>query len=328
MMYATGNKKMLNMLILDILKDYTDENHHLTQQKIIALLELHYGMSCDRRSVRANIDSLRELGYDIPTDKGYYLAMRDFEVEELRLLIDSVLSNKGITRAQADRLVTALKKQGNQYFAPNVKHVANLPELQHSDNTVVMTNVERLNDAIDKKQQVKFIYNCYNTAFRLVPKREKPYIVSPYQMVVCNGWYYLICNTENHNNVSHYRIDKMTEVEIVDKPAKDKKLIADFANGYSLPKHMAEHIYMFGGDTIEVKFQTVTELMDQLVDWFGRDFSVKMLKAGDMLVTVKCNENAIKYWALQYIEHIEIIEPKWLRTEIARVLKDRLQVHL
>lgn len=326
-MYATGNKKMLNMLILEILKDYTDDNHRLTQQEMIQLLEKNYGMTCDRRSVRANIDSLKELGYEIATDKGYYLLERDFDDEELRLLIDSVLSSKGISQSQAKRLIKKLVKQGNRYFHAKVKHIANLPEMRHSDNTMVMKNVEVLNDAIEKKRQVEFIYNGYNTSFKLVPKRKKPYIVNPYQMVVCNGWYYLIGNTEPYDNVSHYRIDKMKKVTIVDKPAKDKSLVDEFVHGYNLPRHMAEHIYMFGGNTIEVQFQTGKYLMDQLVDWFGKDFSVKPLNNEDMLVTVKCNEYAIKYWALQYIEHIEVLKPVDFRQQISHILKDRWQVH-
>ncbi|WP_075441928.1 helix-turn-helix transcriptional regulator [Selenomonas ruminantium] len=326
-MYATGNKKMLNMLILEILKEYTDENHRLTQMEMIQLLEKNYGMTCDRRSVRANIDSLKELGYEIAADKGYYLLERDFDDAELRLLIDSVLSAKGVSQSQAKRLIKKLVKQGNRYFQAKVKHIANLPEMRHSDNTVVMKNVEVLNDAIEKKRQVKFIYNRYNTSFKLVPKRDEPYVVNPYQMVVCNGWYYLIGNTEPYDNVSHYRIDKMKKVTIVDKPAKDKSLVDEFVHGYNLPRHMAEHIYMFGGNTIEVQFQTGKYLMDQLVDWFGKDFSVKPLNNEDMLVTVKCNEYAIKYWALQYIEHIEVLKPVDFRQQISHILKDRWQVH-
>ena len=94
-MFATGNKKMLNMLILDILEQYSDEDHHLTQQEIIRHLRAQYGMECDRRSVKNNIDSLKELGFDIVTNnKGAFLAGRKFDNAELRLLIDSVLFNK------------------------------------------------------------------------------------------------------------------------------------------------------------------------------------------------------------------------------------------
>ena len=91
-MYATANKKMLNMLILDILKEYSDENHKLTQQEIIRLLKANYDMECDRRSVKNNILYLKELGYEISMDDGYYLMRREFEDAELRMLIDSVLS--------------------------------------------------------------------------------------------------------------------------------------------------------------------------------------------------------------------------------------------
>ncbi|WP_075442900.1 helix-turn-helix transcriptional regulator [Selenomonas ruminantium] len=326
-MYATGNKKMLNMLILDILKDYSDENHRLTQQEIIQLLDKIYGMTCDRRSVKANIESLKELGYDIATNRGCYLMERDFEDAELRLLIDSVLCSRGLSKNQAKRLIEKLVKFGNRYFQPKVKHIAKLSEMRHSDNTRVMQNIDMLNDAIEHETKVQFTYNRYNTSFRLVPKRKKPYIVSPYQMVVCNGWYYLICNTENHDNISHYRIDKMAAMQILDKPIKAKREIADFAiGGYNLPKHMAEHIYMFGGDSIEVKFLTEKSMMDQLVDWFGKAFSVKSVGPDEILVTVKCNENAIRYWALQYVEYVDIVEPVWLKTDIENILKKKLGI--
>ena len=87
-MYGTGNKKMLNMLILEILREYTDENHSLTQQEIIKLLEQNYGMECDRRSVKSNIMSLKEMGYDISTDSGNRLLSREFDDAKLRILID------------------------------------------------------------------------------------------------------------------------------------------------------------------------------------------------------------------------------------------------
>ena len=100
-MYATGNKKMLNMLILEILREYSDDDHHLTQQDIIRLLKKNYDMVCDRRSVKNNILFLKELGYDISMQDGYFLVEREFEDAELRMLIDSVLFSKTIFQAQA-----------------------------------------------------------------------------------------------------------------------------------------------------------------------------------------------------------------------------------
>lgn len=108
-MYGTANKKMLNMLILDILKRYSDEEHHLTQQEVMKLLKREYGMECDRRSVKNNVEYLNELGYEIPYDEGYWLVTREFEDAELRVLIDSVLSSKSITNKQVLYTVSALR---------------------------------------------------------------------------------------------------------------------------------------------------------------------------------------------------------------------------
>lgn len=88
---------MLNMLILEILKEYSDQEHRLTQQKIVSLLKSNYGMDCDRRSVKNNVLYLKELGYDISLEKGYCLLDRQFDDVELRILIDSVMFSKNLT---------------------------------------------------------------------------------------------------------------------------------------------------------------------------------------------------------------------------------------
>lgn len=137
-MYATGNKKMLNMLILDILKEYSDENHILTQQEIMRFLKSNYDMTCDRKSVRNNVDYLKELGYEISTDGGYYLITREFDDAELRMLIDSVLFSKTLTQKQAKSLIDKLSSWGNRYFNSKSTYFCNLPELHHADNKQLM----------------------------------------------------------------------------------------------------------------------------------------------------------------------------------------------
>ena len=137
-MYATGNKKMLNMLILEILRKYTDEDHSLTQQEIIRLLDINYGMECDRRSVKNNVLSLKELGYDISMEKGYRLLSREFDDSELRILIDSVLFSKSISTKQAKGLIEKIRSLASNYFNVKVSHVSNLPELNRTINKQAM----------------------------------------------------------------------------------------------------------------------------------------------------------------------------------------------
>lgn len=320
-MYATANKKMLNMLILDILKNYSDENHKLTQQEIMRLLKSIYDMSCDRKSVRNNINYLKELGYEISTEGGYYLMTREFDDAELRMLIDSVLFSKTLSQKQAKSLIEKLSSLGNRYFNSNSKYICNLPELHHSDNKQLMYALDTINDAIAEKKKISFIYNNYGEDLHLHPRREEPYIVNPYQIVANNGFFYLIGNYDKYDNVSHYRLDKMTCVKVLEDKVKPKNQVSEFKNGYSLPKHMAEHIYMFSGQSVRVLFKIEEELIGEVIDWFDKDFLITGKSDGMLSISVKCNENAMSFWALQYGPYVEVMEPVSLRDRLGSEIK-------
>ncbi len=316
-MYATGNKKMLNMLILKILRQYSDENHSLTQQEIIRLLKQNYGMECDRRSVKNNVQYLKELGYDISMEKGYKLLSREFDDAELRILIDSVLFSKSISTRQAKDLIAKIRGLASNYFNAKVSHVCNLPELQRTVNKQAMYSLDTINDAIADKKQISFIYNCMGMDFKLHPRREEPYIVNPYQIVANNGRFYLIANYDKYDNVAHFRIDRMTDVKMLSGKIKTMKQVKGLENGLNLPKHMAEHIYMFSGESEIVKIKTTADMMSELTDWFGNDFSVMKQDGDEIVARIRCNINAMRYWALQYGPWVEVIEPESLRNTIA-----------
>lgn len=312
-MYATGNKKMLNMLILEILRKYTDEEHSLTQQEIIRLLDINYGMECDRRSVKNNVLSLKELGYDISMEKGYRLLSREFDDSELRILIDSVLFSKSISTKQAKGLIEKIRSLASNYFNVKVSHVRNLPELNRTINKQAMYSLDAINDAIADKKKISFIYNQIGTDFMLHPKREEPYIVNPYQIVANNGKFYLISNYDKYDNVAHFRIDKMTDVRVLDEKVKPMSKVPELENGLNLPKHMAEHFYMFSGASVSAKIKTTEDMMSELVDWFGTDFRIVEKDDDFVYIRVTCNQDALRYWALQYGPYVEILEPQGLR---------------
>lgn len=320
-MYATGNKKMLNMLILEILQMYSDEEHSLTQQEIIKLLDKNYGMECDRRSVKNNVLSLKEMGYDISMERGYRLLSREFDNSELRILIDSVLFSKSISTRQAKGLIEKIRDLASNFFNAKVSHVSNLPELHRTSNKQALYTLDSINDAIADKRKISFIYNEMGTDFKLHPKRNEPYIVNPYQIVANNGRFYLIGNYDKYDNVAHFRIDKMTDVHMLEERVKPMKQVNGLENGLNLPKHMAEHIYMFSGDSMTVKIKTTSDMMQELVDWFGSDFRILEEKNGEIIVRVSCNENAMRYWALQYGPYAEILEPESLRTRLIEDIK-------
>lgn len=322
-MYGTGNKKMLNMLILEILKTYSDENHRLTQQEIIRLLDRDYGMICDRRSVKSNVESLKEMGYEIETEKGYYLAEREFEEAELRMLIDSVLFSKNLSATMAKRLIKKLEAFGNKYFQAKVSHVAATASLIRTENKQVLYTVNAINDAIDQKKKIKFRYNRYDI-HKKMQDRGKDFIMNPYQMVAANGRYYLIGNIDKYDNVTFYRIDRISAVEILEEPVKPMEEIEELKKGLDLPKTMAEHVYMFHGESVLVKLKCSESMIDNLIDWFGKEIRVSKgdKDSDEIIVRVTCNYDAMFYWALQYGPYVEVLEPKKLRADLSRTVND------
>ena len=311
-----GSKKMVNVYILNILREYSDENHALTQQDILKQLESDYDVICDRRTVKAYVDEWIELGWDIVYDKGYKLISREFDDAELRILIDSVLFSKSISTRQAQTLIKKLQGFASKYFNAKVSHVCNLPDLNRTVNRQAMYALGIINDAISAKKKIEFIYNEMGTDFKLHPKRKDPYVVNPYQIVANNGKFYLIANYDKYDNVVHFRIDKMKEIKCLNESIKPRSEVLELANGLNRPKHMAEHIYMFSGESVWAEIKTTPDMMGELVDWFGKDFKIEREKEGYIIIRVKCNGNALRYWALQYGPYVEILKPVKLREQL------------
>ena len=319
-LYGRQDKKALNMMILEVLEQYTDRDHRLTQQKIVDLLEKNYGVPCTRQTIKNNLMLLGEMGYEISMEGGIFLKSRLFDNAELRMLIDSVLFSRTLSGEEAERLIKKLKALGNKYFHAKVKHVCHLPKLIHSDNKQVLLNLDVLSDAIEQERKVSFTYNSYGKDFQLHPRRKEPYIVNPYQMVANQGRYYLLCSYDTSNRLSHYRLDYMTKLEMLDEKVKPMDQMEDFVQGYSLSKHMAEHIYMFSGPSVQVKMRVSEHMIGALIDWFGKKFRIVQEEADKLIVSVACNKQAMRYWALQYGQYAEILEPESLRDEIREVV--------
>lgn len=312
-----ASKKNLNILILKILEEYTDEDHPIQQQEVVRILKQRYDIEVDRRSVKNNIDALMELDYDIATDsRGYRLLSRTLDDTDLRVLIDSVLFSKSVSKKQSKSIIEKLIGMSNKYFVPKVSHVTSLPNLAHTENKTVLYTVEAVNEAITKGRKISFTYYKYGTDFKLHPKNDITYVVTPFQMVACNGFYYMIANYDKYDDISHYRIDKMGEVKILEDKAKKKKDVKGIENGFNLPEHMAEHIYMYSGENVHAVIKADRYIFDELVDWFGKDFRIISENEDEIVIRVKCNEQALFYWAMQYGTCAEIIESEALREQV------------
>ena len=311
-------KKLYIMYILEILKKYSDDRHRLRQQDIIDIMKKDYDVSCERKAVARNISDLQELGYDIETDGGYYLAERDFEDSELRLLIDSVLASKYIPARQAKDLVDRLAAQSNIYFKKQVRHVSNIEKMEHTAGQLFYT-IEVLSQAIEDNRKVKLFYNRYDETKTLKKTGREKHLVNPYQIVVANGRYYL-GNIDKYDNSTHFRVEKISDVEITDMAVKPVREVEEFKNGLNLPKHMAEHVYMFSGKSQLVRLRVSESGINDVIDWLGSDIQITRESKDTLLVDVTANPQAMKYWAVQFGEKVEILLPETLREEVRELV--------
>ena len=329
-MYTKQPKKMLIMNILDILKKYTDENHRLSQKEIMDILEQEYDMKAERKAIKRNLLNLLDFGYDIEYSESirknkngeeetlytdWYLE-RKFSDAELRLLIDGLLFSKHIPYSQCKELIGKLEGLSNRYFKSRVKHIQTLPD-NASDNKQLFYTIEVLDKAITKGRQVSFHYNEYGTDKQIHPRRRsdgevREYVINPYQMAAVNGRYYLICNYDKYDNVSNYRLDRITDIKLLNTPVKPMDQVKGLENGLNLPKHMAEHVYMFTGESVPVTFRAKKYLVSEIIDWFGKDIRFQDETEEEVTVRVMVNLEAMRKWALQYAVHVKVLSPQKL----------------
>lgn len=332
-------KKTLIINILDILRRYSDEDHRLSQKDIMDHLRTEYDMQIERKAVRRNILSLIECGYEIeysetirmvPNRKtgeleesyvwsDFYL-VRDFTDAELRLLIDSLLFSKHIPYSQCKELVEKLEQLSNCYFRSRVRHIRTMPDVAPQNRQIFLT-IEILDEAISNGRKVSFKYTSFGLDKERHPREDedgnpKEYIVSPYQMAATNGRYYLIGCTDPYDNVSHYRLDRITDIRLLEDHSRPSESVQGLEHGINLPKHMAEHLYMFSGKSETVTFRMKTYLLNDVIDWFSTDIAFFDEKDDEVTARVRVNLQAMRLWAVQYGPHVRVLSPESLVNEV------------
>lgn len=316
-------KKLYIIQILEILKKYSDIDHPLIQRDIIDYMRRDYNVECERKAIGRNIENLRDVGYEIEYNNGYYLVAREFEESELRFLVDSILASRYIPIRQAKDLIQKLTSQSNVYFKDKVKHISNIANMDHQETNEMFYTIDILSEAIAAKKQVRFFYRKYNLDKKLVNTSIDKHLVNPYQIILANGRYYLVGNMDKYDNVTHFRIERIWDIEMETSKRKDSKKVNELKQGFDLPKHMLEHIYMFSGESVTVTLRIDNEVIGDVIDWLGTEIDIAEEDDGKhSQVTVKANQNAMKYWAMQFGEKVVVLKPEALRKQVKALISN------
>lgn len=262
-----------------------------------------------------------EAGYEIEHDRqGYYFDGRTFEDSELRLLIDSVMASRYIPKKHADDLVSRLIEQSGVHFKKRIRHIYSLDNMERAERNELFWNLECIGDAIEDNRQIAFYYNKYGEDKKLHRTTERKHVVNPYYITIANGRYYLVGNNDKYSDITHFRMERISDVEILEDIRRPKEEITDFKDGPGLSKHMLEHVYMFSGPSVRVMLKVGADGINDCIDWLGRDVGIR--KEDDFfIVDTVTNKQAIKYWAVQFGEKVEVLSPPDLREDIRRMVE-------
>lgn len=350
---TADRKKMTNVYLLEILKRYTDAapnaegnpSRTLTQSQIAKILERDYGITMQRKAISKGLFDLAEsqdfchiIEFDTaprkagknpdPTEaRTNFRYYHEFDSAQIRFLMEAVLFSKSIPDFECQTLLEKIGKllptdAENRIgrHSNKLKHLA----VDKVTNSQILNSIDIIEEAIEKDRQVGFIVNRYGKDKKLHPKTGpdgKPLVrvVNPYSIVANNGNYYLVCNYDEYNFAQNIRIDKITDVNMLDAPRKAKKKVR---GSRELPETVAEQLYMMEGTAVPVSFRVDDNdsIIDELVDWFGKSIRFENTENNTVTCTVKANPKAIKRFALQYADSIEVLAPAELRDEVANTL--------
>lgn len=318
-------KKLALIRIWQILKDYSDYGHPLTQEDIAVKLENEYGIVIERKAISRNLSLLKEAGIDIESRKaGSYLECRDFEDSELHMLIDGVLSSKHITAKHSKDIIERLCGLSNKYFRSNVKHIHSVNDWQKTDNQALFYNIELIDTAIEEGKQIHYDYNKYGTDKKL--HKSSHQYVTPYLMILHNQRYYLMAYSEYWSNMVFHRLDRITNMVIADKKATPIHNIPGYESGINYKELSSAMPYMYTDRLEYIDFIADVGIIDQIIDWFGSDIRIlKTAEESKVMVIVKASPNAMVHWAMQYIDHVEIIAPASVRNRICESLQNGIK---
>ena len=320
-------KKLALIRILQIFEKYSDCDHPLTQEDIARRLEQEYGINIERKAVSRNISLLKEAGIGIESRRaGSYLDSRRFESAELRMLIDGVLCSKYITAKHSSDLIDRLCGLSNQYFRSHVKNIYSVNEWCKTENQALFYNIEIIDDAIELGKQITFDYNKYGLDKKL--HKSAFHTASPYQLLLHNQRYYLMARNERWKDVAFYRLDRITSIKLTGRPLVPLQSVKGYETGVDYRELSTGLPYMFNDKPQPVELIADGCIIDQVIDWFGTDISLRPLDGGRVMVSLRASLQAMEHWATQYINHVEVIAPKELRDKITESLQHAVKKYL
>lgn len=270
-----ANQKLKLYYLSRIMTEKTDDDHCITMAEIQEYLE-GYGVTADRKSLYDDLEALRILGIDVIGEKQgrnyvYHVGEKQFEIAELKLLVDAIQSSKFITEKKSNDLIRKLTGLASDYEAQQLKRQVVVQGRVKTMNESIYYIVDDIHNAISNNRQIRFDYLRWNLSKEMEPRKDHPYEVSPWALMWDDENYYMIAFDAEDDKIKHYRVDKMRNIELTE----NRRVGRDHFREFDLARYARMNFGMFGGEEVRVRLRFRNEMVGVLLDRFGKDIPIK-----------------------------------------------------
>lgn len=311
-----NNAKLRPLYLAKILYELTDEEHCLTTNQLIDILQEKYGIASYRTTIASDIELLKQYGIDIQSVKSqsimYNLVSREFDLPELKLLIDAVASSKFITEKKSRELVGKLSKLASNIQADELKRNV-MPEGRiKSGNENIYYIVDTVNTAINNKKQISFQYFSFNVRKQKKAKHNgEMYIFSPYYLIWNGDYYYMVGYSEKHNGIGSFRLDR-----IIKTPTILEKEAIKMPTDFNINKYINTSFRMYNSKTESVELICDNSVMDAIIDRFGEDVQTYANDMQTFRAMVDVSVNHVFFgWVFGFAGKVKIKSPKEVKDQ-------------
>lgn len=326
-MPKSANQKLKLYRLAEIMLRKTDEEHYITMPKIIEELE-KYDIQAERKSLYNDLKMLEELGIEVEGEQRgklfyYHVIGREFELAELKLLVDSIQASKFITAKKTEELIKKLENFCSEHEAKQLQRQLYIQDRVKTMNESIYYSVDSIHAAINEDRKITFQYFNWNEKKEMILRHDgNIYEVSPWALSWNDENYYLVAYDSKDNKIKHYRVDKMLKLSVSDKRREGKALFEKF-NGAN---YAAKNFSMFGGEETSVTVKLKKNMCGVFIDRFGKDLN--FISIDDEYCSVRLQVALSSHflgWIFALGEGVSIIGPEavldYVKKEITRINK-------
>ena len=305
------NQKFKLSYLSRIMLEKTDDEHSLTMPQIMAELE-KYDVTAERKSIYQDFQDMEKLGIEIIKEQigretYYHVGAREFELAEVKLLIDSIQSSKFITQTKSRELITKIKKFVSEYQAKQLQRQVFINDRVKNMNESVYYNVDEIADAISRDRQIRFHYFDWNVRKEMQLRKDgRFYQVSPWLLTWDDENYYMVAFDDHDQKIKHYRVDKMMRMSVEDEMREGKEIFKNF----DMAAYSKATFGMYSGKRTKVYIQFPNSMCGVFIDRFGKEISFRKVDDDHSTVAV---DVAVSHqffgWIFSLGKEVKVIGP-------------------